>query len=139
MDINHHFNFDEMPVALKEWFNDYSEELSQSNYDVARQISTQQVEQLLKAKWNQFEPYNNMCPTYDDHRTVVGCTAIALSQVLYHFNQTTQLLIKWNISMSQQPPKFQLTFQKAITIGIIFWQHTKGKNIMILKQMLWLD
>ncbi len=82
---NHHFNFDEMPVAMKEWFNDYSEELSQSNSDVARQITTQQVEPLLKTKWNQFEPYNNMCPTYDDHRTVAGCTAIALSQVLYHF------------------------------------------------------
>ncbi len=38
---NHHFNLDEMPVALKECFNDYSEELSQSNSDVARQITTQ--------------------------------------------------------------------------------------------------
>ena len=42
---------------------------------------------LLKTTWNQFAPYNNLCPTYADSRTVTGCVATAMAQIMnYHRN-----------------------------------------------------
>ena len=43
------------------------------------------IEPLLKSKWNQNKPYNNLCPEIDGEKTVTGCTATALAQIMrYH-------------------------------------------------------
>ncbi|MDD6123035.1 MAG: C10 family peptidase [Bacteroidales bacterium] len=45
------------------------------------------VDPLLTTQWGQGEPYNNLCPTDPTHggRSVTGCTATALAQILkYH-------------------------------------------------------
>ena len=40
---------------------------------------------LLQTKWNQYAPYNNLCPTNDDKRCVTGCVATAMAQIMnYH-------------------------------------------------------
>lgn len=82
---NGSFDSNNMPEAMREWLTGYTEALACAPAGTPRQVTTQPVEPLLKTKWHQHAPYNNFCPTYDDHRTVAGCTAIALSQVLYHF------------------------------------------------------
>jgi len=38
---------------------------------------------LTTSSWHQRAPYNNNCPMGDGSRSVVGCTATALSQILY--------------------------------------------------------
>ena len=40
---------------------------------------------LTTSSWHQHEPYNNDCPTDGDGKCVVGCTATALSQLLYYW------------------------------------------------------
>ncbi|MEE1365078.1 MAG: C10 family peptidase [Muribaculaceae bacterium] len=82
---NGNFDSNNMPEAMQEWLTGYTEALASAPAGAPRQVTTQPVEPLLKTKWHQRAPYNNFCPTYDDHRTVAGCTAIALSQVLFHF------------------------------------------------------
>lgn len=43
------------------------------------------IEPLLTTKWNQSEPYNNMCPTISGKATYTGCGATAMAQVMnYH-------------------------------------------------------
>jgi hypothetical protein len=40
---------------------------------------------LLTSRWHQDSPYNAFCPTVDDQRTWLGCTATATSQLMnYH-------------------------------------------------------
>lgn len=40
---------------------------------------------MLTTKWNQSEPYNDLCPVYDGDRCVTGCVATAISQLMnYH-------------------------------------------------------
>lgn len=40
---------------------------------------------MVTTKWNQGEPYNNMCPEVDGSRCVSGCVATAMAQVInYH-------------------------------------------------------
>ena len=43
------------------------------------------IEPLLKTKWNQNEPYNDLCPEYEGEPCVTGCVATAASQIMkYH-------------------------------------------------------
>lgn len=44
-----------------------------------------EVEPLVSSHWDQGTPYNNFCPTKNGQRSVTGCVATALAQVLrYH-------------------------------------------------------
>ncbi len=46
---------------------------------------------LLRTRWQQYEPYNNHCPVYSDgRRSVVGCTATAMSQILRYWQSPIQ-------------------------------------------------
>jgi len=40
---------------------------------------------LLTSSWGQYAPYNNDCPLSEGERSVVGCTATALSQILNYY------------------------------------------------------
>jgi hypothetical protein len=49
------------------------------------------VEPLVKTKWNQSAPYNNLCPEISGTRTVTGCVATAMAQIMkYHEYPTTR-------------------------------------------------
>ncbi|MEZ5359280.1 MAG: C10 family peptidase [Candidatus Zixiibacteriota bacterium] len=45
---------------------------------------------LLTSSWHQHEPYNNDCPMGDGGRTIVGCVAIATSQILNYWKWPEQ-------------------------------------------------
>ena len=40
---------------------------------------------LGNIKWNQTEPYNNLCPMDKDTRTYTGCVATAAAQIMYYY------------------------------------------------------
>ncbi len=43
------------------------------------------VNPLLRTKWNQFAPFNNMCPVINDTVCPAGCAPIAVAQIMmYH-------------------------------------------------------
>jgi hypothetical protein len=43
------------------------------------------VEPLIKTRWTQHEPYNNLCPKISGTRTLTGCVATAMAQIMkYH-------------------------------------------------------
>lgn len=41
---------------------------------------------LVKTKWNQGAPYNDQCPVINEERSVTGCVATALAQILKYHN-----------------------------------------------------
>lgn len=55
-----------------------------------------EVPQLMASEWGQMEPFNNLCPLEYNQagqlvgRTVVGCVATAMSQVMYYHHYPTQ-------------------------------------------------
>lgn len=44
------------------------------------------IEPLCQTRWNQSTPYNNLCPELDGRRSVTGCVATAMAQVMKYHN-----------------------------------------------------
>ncbi len=41
---------------------------------------------LTKTRWNQSDPYNDLCPEVDGKRTVTGCVATAMAQIMKYYS-----------------------------------------------------
>ena len=91
-------NFEEknIPVNMREWLNEYSSQIayaikhipaSDTMPVVSRSKSVNNaVEPLLgDIKYDQYAPYNNLCPMDGDERSLTGCVATAMAQIMrYH-------------------------------------------------------
>lgn len=58
------------------------------SYYFAPTISSQ-LSPLIKIRWNQYEPFNLECPIKNGVRTVAGCVAIAVVQIMAYHKQPT--------------------------------------------------
>jgi hypothetical protein len=45
---------------------------------------------LLQSKWGQNAPYNNLCPTANGQRALVGCVATAMAQIMRYWRYPQQ-------------------------------------------------
>ena len=43
---------------------------------------------IIDCEWDQHEPFNEHCITEDGEQAVVGCTAIAVAQIMYYWGKT---------------------------------------------------
>ena len=85
------FNPDDIPCNMQLWLKMYAEELAYAALSPQRaaanpSLNTQypDIAPLLgETQWGQGKPYNNMCPIVDGERSVAGCVATALSQIMY--------------------------------------------------------
>lgn len=83
-------DLDNMPENMRAWLQGYTavikslsnEQPSQTNR--ASQVIGPPIDPLITAKWDQSEPFNNNCPMDGDKRSVTGCVAIAMAQVMYY-------------------------------------------------------
>ncbi len=106
-------NFDpqNIPINMYEWLQGYEHDISLgisngvsasvyiatdwrklSSGQMASQKRSRSVNALVQTRWNQGSPYNNLCP-YDldeDARTVTGCVATAMAQIMKYWNYPTQ-------------------------------------------------
>jgi hypothetical protein len=58
---------------------------------VQSQSSGDYVYPLIKTQWDQESPYNNLCPVISGRRTLSGCGATAMAQIMkYHEHPTTR-------------------------------------------------
>jgi len=48
------------------------------------------VAPILKSKWNQLPYFNDMCPLDGSKRSVAGCVATAMAQVIHHWQYPTK-------------------------------------------------
>lgn len=96
-----HLDPETMPEAMRDWFQEYASQLA---YLAAHPFSVgggsvaastpltaaddeptakNPISALLTTMWNQFAPYNRLCPTTDKgDRCVTGCVATAMAQVM---------------------------------------------------------
>ena len=93
------FDATDMPENMQFWLQMYADELAryEANKPVlkAGQVSMHRTKRaatdsyptitpiLGDVEWGQDEPYNNLCPTVGGERSVTGCVATAISQIMY--------------------------------------------------------
>ena len=85
------FNPNDIPCNLQLWLQMYAEELAYAAMSPQRAASNPSLNTqypdiaplLGETQWGQGKPYNNMCPLVDGERSVAGCVATALSQIMY--------------------------------------------------------
>ena len=86
-----------MPANLRAWLQGYADQIRwmqqhgvRNDVAAARALTSaarQPVASRMTCRWNQAEPYNMYCPLVNsesDERTVTGCEATAVAQVLYY-------------------------------------------------------
>jgi hypothetical protein len=89
---------DNMPEALQSLLEGYAEqgawiEEHPSAAEAAEQAAHQQqrraprtaITPMIRTRWNQGTPYNLYCPVTADTRTVTGCVATSMAQVMYYY------------------------------------------------------
>ena len=100
-----HLDMEQMPDNLKWWLDGYVRQMEAlaTSAKPAQKAKTRgadswkAVSPLVKTQWDQYEPYNLMCPdgNYVDYyevgynanyRCVTGCVATAMAQIMYYWN-----------------------------------------------------
>ena len=79
-----------IPPAMDWWLKEYGRQIAQaaSMRSIATAIERpvrEPVEPMVTTRWNQDSPYNALCPSYDGRRSMTGCVATAMAQIMaYH-------------------------------------------------------
>ena len=88
------FDVDRIPSNMVAWLQDYADQIKwiqdhniqpRKPYAIRRAFAS--VAPIVTSEWNQFEPYNNECPTDGSEKCVTGCVTTAVSQILYHYSK----------------------------------------------------
>ena len=84
------FDYNQLPDNMRHWLDMRESELLElSTYQGSlgashRAQAHDKIEPMVTTQWNQGSPYNDECPKYwDGKRSVTGCVATAMAQVLY--------------------------------------------------------
>ena len=94
------FTAEGMPVQIRGFFDEYTREINYlrstghkqtaacaelweraANEGYARYTS---VKELHTPTWGQSAPFNNLCPVVDGGRSLAGCVAVAISEVMFY-------------------------------------------------------
>lgn len=86
------FNVDNIPPNVQYWLDCYAEAFSRlspaasTNRQSVSLSTAHEVQPLLEGNsWGQGDPYNRLCPSYNNERCVTGCVATAMAQVMAHY------------------------------------------------------
>lgn len=86
---------DNLPCGLEWWMRaveasaDMQSSLPHRAHRTEPQFS-EPVGPLCKTQWGQSNPYNLLCPIFDEERAPVGCVAVAVAQIMKYFEYPAQ-------------------------------------------------
>lgn len=92
------FNADNIPENMESWLQSYSDQLNYLMQNDQARVAKVQLEnhpaigEMLETTWNQSSPYNDQCPLDNGSRSVTGCVATAMAQVLYFHKYPAQTI-----------------------------------------------
>ena len=84
---------DALPENLHYWLDSYAREvawaqshglMANNDTETVTEPARQVVTPLLQTAWSQNEPYNLLCPQFDGIKSLTGCVATAMAQVMYY-------------------------------------------------------
>jgi len=87
---------DDMPDEMRAWLQGYATQIAwlrthdaqDTRKKVQRRLDGEtkaDIAPMITTNWNQGQPYNDQCPTIDNVRTVTGCVATAMAQLMYFY------------------------------------------------------
>ena len=93
-------DLDDMPSNMRYWLQSLCADM-QLLIDAGYQLQAvdsrravvdvkPEIRPMLSSKWGQGDPYNTLCPMDENGRTLTGCVATAISQVLYYHKKVRQ-------------------------------------------------
>lgn len=88
------FDVNNIPPAVKYWLQTYVVQLKNDQALSDRQFKRLNVEckeegvspLLQKIQWGQASPYNDLCPTIRKEKTLTGCVATAMAQIMRYYS-----------------------------------------------------
>ena len=88
------FDAQNMAPGLADMLDIYSEEIGyaidnnieRTSAPVQTADTRSSIAPMLKTQWGQSTPFNNLCPMVGSNRSVTGCLATAMAQVMKHHN-----------------------------------------------------
>lgn len=108
--------FDEtsLPENVRAWLDYYRTAIDYLQRHPAaapqRAASHAAISPMIQTQWDQDEPYNNLCPTYQGNRCYTGCVATAMAQVMnYH---------RWPQSATAAIPAYTTNRQMGILAAL---------------------
>ena len=89
-----------MPENMKAWMEGYSQQMAwlHSHPEAAAHnnvVAGDAISPLLHSTWGQSSPYNDLCPMNNGSRSMTGCVATAMAQVMYYYqwpSKTTKVI-----------------------------------------------
>ena len=87
------FDKDNMPPAMRAWLDGYCHEIEQARlvgitdgYPAEENLPAwKAIDPMVNSRWNQDAPYNNLCPELNGKKTVTGCVATGMAQMMYYY------------------------------------------------------
>lgn len=87
------FDFNNLPPQMEWWLGEYARQIeavstaggNKAKATRAETDAKESISPLLKSKWNQDAPYNNDCPIFEGKRSMTGCVATSMAQLMYYF------------------------------------------------------
>ena len=100
--LNGKFDKENLPEGLCDLLSYYAKELQllDQRGETTTHLATRAgnnrtpIEQLMETQWNQSAPYNNNCPMDGKERSVTGCVATAMAQIMYYHKAPQNTLAK---------------------------------------------
>lgn len=99
------FDADDIPESMRWWLGEYARQIAwlaeHPRTGAPDRATHTAVSPLVTTSWNQSDPYNRKCPLDGSRRSVTGCVATAMAQVVnYHewpqANGTGTYSYTWN-------------------------------------------
>ena len=94
---NGSFDVDNMPENMKAWLQGYVDQIEWLNAHPETPVATRTsrraqnaVKPLIQTHWGQNDPYNLFCPRDGEERSVTGCVATAMAQLMYYHQYPAQ-------------------------------------------------
>ena len=93
---------DSVPDGLRYLLDGYAEQMAwlastdgdsrSGSGNGSRRVSAARkaISPLIETRWNQSAPYNANCPALDDTKTVTGCVATCMAQLMYYHKWPTE-------------------------------------------------
>lgn len=83
------FSYDALPPAMKWWLEEYALQIDaarraapQARFAATQRPVRERIDPIVRTKWNQSAPYNDLCPVIGSKTAPTGCVATAMAQVI---------------------------------------------------------
>ena len=93
---------DEMPDNMRLWLEEYAsviQQMESTGVRLNRNATTvhdtwHSIAPMVKAKWNQNNPYNKYCPLVNEKQAPTGCVQTAAAQLVYYYKWPKETLVE---------------------------------------------